>query len=486
MEKDKELHREEERKITGDPHISDSECQIVWDLLPSYVEGECSEASKEMVAKHISTCPDCAERLRKMKTNLESVLPEVKEQDKIKIDAMRKVKRKHRKNVVLAVIAAALIACFAMQVYFRVHIAGDMGASAENRAAREKAEEMMETLQTEGADAFVEQMNPVVLYEDLCTPRKNRFAQTDAFVSQTMGDDAVTEMKITLEDGSEEHNYWITDQSIVYNLKNAEETQKPANMEEKVYLDTQDTNAYVHSLMAGNHTNYILSEQQYHYLISEYGEVDDSWVEKMEIEGEIYYCRSDIGKTRSESGDREAEDSPEKNEAVMAYLEEFTEDMYRIVPEIRQPDPTYIYIATSSIVPEELLWVEEKYLDTIDGWYEQYAAHYRELGYEKFEEIWKENLKQELYQMEESLGTVEEVRLQTQPAFVFRIKAVWPDSRWNGEENTSGGWYMIWDVQYSNGTCEFFLNVDDNGQQGYLYRYGVTYNEWKNFNMRDL
>lgn len=44
-------------------------CNIVKDLIPLYIDGCCSEESKEVVEKHISDCDDCKRLLEDMKSS---------------------------------------------------------------------------------------------------------------------------------------------------------------------------------------------------------------------------------------------------------------------------------------------------------------------------------------------------------------------------------------------------------------------------------
>ena len=53
-------------------------------------------------------------------------------------------------------------------------------------------------------------------------------------------------------------------------------------------------------------------------------------------------------------------------------------DLIRLYP--------FRYIDRSSIVPEELWQIKEETLEKIRGWYEKYAAYYKDMGYETFRE----------------------------------------------------------------------------------------------------
>ena len=43
--------------------IMDVKCSVVQDLLPSYIDGICSNESKSIVESHLSNCEDCTEYL---------------------------------------------------------------------------------------------------------------------------------------------------------------------------------------------------------------------------------------------------------------------------------------------------------------------------------------------------------------------------------------------------------------------------------------
>ncbi len=45
-----------------------TDCEIIRDLLPLYVDDICSEPSRRMVDEHLTECPECAEMLKKLRT----------------------------------------------------------------------------------------------------------------------------------------------------------------------------------------------------------------------------------------------------------------------------------------------------------------------------------------------------------------------------------------------------------------------------------
>lgn len=80
-------------------------CAVVRDLLPSYAEGLTEEETNIMVAEHLHSCVDCAERYAAMKAPTEEPVRETTKE----VDYLKTVRRKNHKKMVLAVAAALLI-----------------------------------------------------------------------------------------------------------------------------------------------------------------------------------------------------------------------------------------------------------------------------------------------------------------------------------------------------------------------------------------
>ena len=67
-----------------------SNCDIICDLLPSYIDGICTEATRRCVEEHLTDCPACearAKRLRETALSGESL-------ERIALDAAKKIKRR--------------------------------------------------------------------------------------------------------------------------------------------------------------------------------------------------------------------------------------------------------------------------------------------------------------------------------------------------------------------------------------------------------
>lgn len=67
-----------------------SDCDVIYDLLPSYIDGICTEATRRCVEDHLAGCPACearAKRLRETALSGESL-------ERIALDAAKKIKRR--------------------------------------------------------------------------------------------------------------------------------------------------------------------------------------------------------------------------------------------------------------------------------------------------------------------------------------------------------------------------------------------------------
>ena len=71
-------------------------CNIIKDLMPSFVDEICSEDSKNLIYEHIQSCEQCKEFLESMKKPLQSVELSV-EKDKLKAQKpFKKINKMHR------------------------------------------------------------------------------------------------------------------------------------------------------------------------------------------------------------------------------------------------------------------------------------------------------------------------------------------------------------------------------------------------------
>ena len=77
-----------------------TKCDIIRDLLPLYVEGVVSEASRQLIEEHLAECADCREYLKLLQEDF----PEAEETSFADETAsLRKIKRKIAINRILIV-----------------------------------------------------------------------------------------------------------------------------------------------------------------------------------------------------------------------------------------------------------------------------------------------------------------------------------------------------------------------------------------------
>lgn len=81
-------------------------CDVIKDLMPSYLDGICSEASKELVELHILQCTSCKELLKQMQET-EFV---TQKSDREQINHMRKIKLTFaKKNIMILGLLCAFV-----------------------------------------------------------------------------------------------------------------------------------------------------------------------------------------------------------------------------------------------------------------------------------------------------------------------------------------------------------------------------------------
>ena len=87
-----------------------TECGIIQDLLPLYVDGICSPESQAAVAQHLQECDVCRERHRRMTAALpEQAEPEELEKGRVLRRGLRKVRRRWILSLVAALLAVPLL-----------------------------------------------------------------------------------------------------------------------------------------------------------------------------------------------------------------------------------------------------------------------------------------------------------------------------------------------------------------------------------------
>lgn len=91
--------------------MNKKQCDIIQDLLPSYVDGICSEASKLWIEEHLAECEVCRQTMERLKKTEISA----RKLELAQLDAGKKVKKKQLKNSMLNV---GLCLCIAVLMVF--------------------------------------------------------------------------------------------------------------------------------------------------------------------------------------------------------------------------------------------------------------------------------------------------------------------------------------------------------------------------------
>ena len=70
--------------------MSNLQCDLVADLLPIYIDGKASEASKKFIEEHIKTCQDCKDLYEAMTADMPVPVPE-KSKRRFKLNPVIKI-----------------------------------------------------------------------------------------------------------------------------------------------------------------------------------------------------------------------------------------------------------------------------------------------------------------------------------------------------------------------------------------------------------
>ena len=90
-------------------------CEIIRDLLPSYVDGLTSEESKREIAAHVAECAPCKEILEQMQEEVQEKAPK----EKRKINPFRKFNRRMMSAVAVAVVICIGVGGFGYKAFAR-------------------------------------------------------------------------------------------------------------------------------------------------------------------------------------------------------------------------------------------------------------------------------------------------------------------------------------------------------------------------------
>lgn len=124
---------------------NDLSCEIVRDLLPSYLDGIASGETRAAVERHMAECSDCRETLRRMREPEKTPPPEEKE-----IDYLKTVRRRSFRKVAVILGIVVLLSMAAMLRLFYIGFPVDSRAIAAAVTVRDGTVRLTGTLTDSG------------------------------------------------------------------------------------------------------------------------------------------------------------------------------------------------------------------------------------------------------------------------------------------------------------------------------------------------
>lgn len=101
------------------PEKQELKCEVVRDLLPSYMEQLTSPESNRLVEEHLRTCPGCRKYADEMgaEVNADIAAADTADEKARDIKPFRRLKKKMWRNILIAVLVCALV-CGGSALYF--------------------------------------------------------------------------------------------------------------------------------------------------------------------------------------------------------------------------------------------------------------------------------------------------------------------------------------------------------------------------------
>lgn len=419
-------------------------CEIVNDLLPLYVDGDCSESSRLIVEEHIETCKECRALLDAMRTSLDLEVPEAKKE----IPIERALRKMHRK-VWQRAIAIVVVLCMIAGAIFGIstcNAINDDGLSFENRAELKRNEEVLKTWKNEGSEAIVDMLNPDIVYQDLT---EDHFA---ANCGHKISSDTLDDAELygyynpfgwedsefaELEIGGS--TFRVT-KEFYYNY--VEGSANGAIYQE--YLESKDADEFWYSIVTKSPCKYLIPDTLYDRLMEKYGDLSTTLVnETLTAPGGEVYTWPAGQPLKSIECDTNTYYYRYDAHATYLYPETLPEDMQEKTGCVQQPDTLYLMIGQADIITPELYEYYHTMQDQIKGWYKTYRRYYEDLGKTEFAEQWKENVRLSLAEVEKKWGSVTDYRFGS----VYRYRT----SSGTRGNKYGEGWRAYWTVTFSSG-----------------------------------
>ena len=94
-------------------------CEVIRDLLPLYIDGVCSDESKELIEEHIKECEKCQSYLSSLKesSNIENEYYDKESEERKKNFIVNMKKEINRKKIVTALITICVLVLAGTGIY---------------------------------------------------------------------------------------------------------------------------------------------------------------------------------------------------------------------------------------------------------------------------------------------------------------------------------------------------------------------------------
>ncbi len=89
-------------------------CDIVTDLLPLYIDKLTSQGSNEEIESHLKSCESCSRNYQEMTGSVDRIVPIVDRSEVEKLDYLKKVRKKHRKTLVISISSILVVVIIAL------------------------------------------------------------------------------------------------------------------------------------------------------------------------------------------------------------------------------------------------------------------------------------------------------------------------------------------------------------------------------------
>ncbi len=367
--------------------IETSSCEIVGDLLPLYVDGACSKESENIVEKHLKDCPYCTRLFEQMTAPFAFPEPSPKE---IKIQkAFKKIWFSFLAGVaVLAVVVITVTVTDCIQF----HIPSRDGMNETNWNEIKKVEEVMQTWKEVGIEKAVDLMKPMDLYfdlsEDLTDAELNewtgQFFLEEAFTYQNfeVAKEKYAVVLYSSDDSNKQYLPWecyVTEEGVEW-----ETPLTVAGLEMKNALDAKDFVSFWHIFMKEyQEEGVIVTEDIYKKVTEQYKDIDKTSYHRMEVASGVYYYYDKI----------------DENHVGILY-HDFPKTMYEKLENIEPMKNEFFIYADNKYMPEVLCLEFMEAYKQVRSYFDAYTKYYQELGYYKFADQWREQIKTTIKQLE--------------------------------------------------------------------------------------